>query len=482
VTNYGTIAGGAVTTSGTSGNGVALSGGVLVNFGTIRNGDAGSATAGVGVLATGAAATFQNGGAEGNGTISGGVTLGNFANQVTLHAGSAITGHLNIGTSTSATLALAALGSGSQLYSNAVTGATTFSGLLVKEGTGTWTLDAALAPAAVALNAGTLVLGHANAIGSAGTISFGGGTLRSSASNSTDYSARFSNAASQQYAVDTNGQSVTFAAALSSAGGSFTKLGAGTLTLSGANAYTGTTTVSAGSFQVGSSGVGQTGTGAVTVQTGSTLLGTGVVQGTTFTADNGSTIRPGDSAADSSHGTLTFSPADASGSTVSLQGSISLGISTPTTTDATFGGHAFGSAGYQAWVDAAAGAGGHDRLVFNNPDSGSGYNLDFLTTTGSLQVVGVDFTPAKGQVFNLLDWGSRVTPNFTGFSFNKVGGLTGNGDEGAGLDLPDITASGLRWDVSRLAISGAVAVVPEPASALLFLAGLVGLVTRRCRV
>ena len=222
VTNYGTVAGGAVTTSGTSGNGVALSGGVLVNFGTITRGSAGiGATSGVGVLATGSAATLQNGGAGGNGTISGGVTLGDFANQVTLHAGSAITGNLNTGTSTAATLTLTDPGSGgSQAYSGAVTGTTSFSGGLVKEGSGTWALDTALAPGAVAINAGTLSLGHANAIGSSGTISFGGGTLQSSESNTSDYSDRFSNAADQQYKLDTNGQNVTLASALTSSGGS----------------------------------------------------------------------------------------------------------------------------------------------------------------------------------------------------------------------------------------------------------------------
>jgi fibronectin-binding autotransporter adhesin len=200
VTNYGTVAGGAVTTSGTSGNGVALSGGVLVNFGTITGGSAGiGATSGVGVLATGSAATLQNGGAGGNGTISGGVTMGDFANLVTLHAGSTISGNLNTGTSTAATLTLTDPGSGgSQSYSGAVTGTTSFSGALVKEGSGTWTLDTALAPGSVAINAGTLAVGHASAIGSSGTISFGGGTLQASASNTTDYSDRFSNAADQQ--------------------------------------------------------------------------------------------------------------------------------------------------------------------------------------------------------------------------------------------------------------------------------------------
>ena len=47
------------------------------------------------------------------------------------------------------------------------------------------------------------------ALGSTGTISFGGGALQHSASNTTGYSARFSTAAGQAYGVDTNGQNVT---------------------------------------------------------------------------------------------------------------------------------------------------------------------------------------------------------------------------------------------------------------------------------
>ena len=98
----------------------------------------------------------------------------------------------------------------------------------------------------VTLGAGVLALGSANALGSTGTISFNGGTLQYSASNTTDYSGRFSTAASQQYRVDTNGQSVTLGSDLTSVGGTLTKIGSGTLTLTGTNSYDGGTTVSGG--------------------------------------------------------------------------------------------------------------------------------------------------------------------------------------------------------------------------------------------
>ncbi len=101
------------------------------------------------------------------------------------------------------------------------------------------------------LNGGTLTLGSLGALGTSGTISFGGGALRFTSSNTTDYSSRFSTAASQAYRIDTNGQTVTLASSLASSGGTLNKSGAGILILSGSNTYTGLTNVSSGTLQLG---------------------------------------------------------------------------------------------------------------------------------------------------------------------------------------------------------------------------------------
>ncbi len=61
-------------------------------------------------------------------------------------------------------------------------------------------------------------------------------------------------------------------------GGSFAKAGAGTLTLSGANLYTGGTTVSAGTLMIANASGSATGTGAVNVNAG-TLGGSGIIGG-----------------------------------------------------------------------------------------------------------------------------------------------------------------------------------------------------------
>ena len=103
------------------------------------------------------------------------------------------------------------------------------------------------------ISAGTLSLGSSSAVGSSGTISMNGGTLQFSASNTTDYSTRLKIEDGKTANFDTNGQDVIFANALSvgtlGTGGlikAYNSAGTGSLTLSGANTYTGVTTVNQG--------------------------------------------------------------------------------------------------------------------------------------------------------------------------------------------------------------------------------------------
>src|SRR5262249_35732256 len=123
-------------------------------------------------------------------------------------------------------------------------------------------------------NNGTLVVGSAENVGVSGplgvggTISFDGGTLQWSVANTFDYSARFSMADDQQDKFDSAGQRVTLATELNSIGGTLTKAGPGTLTLSGTSTYDGATTVSAGKLVFQSSKLGS---GDITVADGAAL-------------------------------------------------------------------------------------------------------------------------------------------------------------------------------------------------------------------
>ena len=74
--------------------------------------------------------------------------------------------------------------------------------------------------------------------------------------------------------MDTNGQAVTWASGLTSSGGTLTKVGLGTLTLSGTNTYTGSTAVIAGVLQYNSAGsIAGTGRNITVIGPGAVSLG-----------------------------------------------------------------------------------------------------------------------------------------------------------------------------------------------------------------
>jgi len=135
-------------------------------------------------------------------------------------------------------------------------------GGLVKSGNGIWTLSYTNSYTGDTLvNGGTLVLGVGGAIagstfntqtGSVGSLSFGALTSATFGGLKGSNGLALSNTASAAVAltVGGNNQSTTFAGALSGAG-SLIKTGNGALILTGSNAYSGATTISSGTLQVG---------------------------------------------------------------------------------------------------------------------------------------------------------------------------------------------------------------------------------------
>ena len=158
-------------------------------------------------------------------------------------------------------------------------GAISGAGAVTKVDAGAVTLTASNSYSGVTtLFAGTLVADNSNALGTGNiTFSSGGGntgTIRyTAASAGTDWGARFKNSTGT-IRLDTDGNNVALAGAIDSSNTQgLVKSGSGSLTLSGANAYTGTTSVTAGVLELASTGgAAAGGASALSVGTGATLL------------------------------------------------------------------------------------------------------------------------------------------------------------------------------------------------------------------
>ncbi len=144
-------------------------------------------------------------------------------------------------------------------------------GSLEKTGIGTATLSSVNSySGATTLSSGVLVLGNAAGFGT-GSVVFNGGGMRYGTGVTTDISSRIAALASGTFAsVDTNGNNVTFASALTGAGG-LTKSGLGNLLLTGSNTFSGSIAVNAGTLQIGASGTTGSIASDVTIASGAVL-------------------------------------------------------------------------------------------------------------------------------------------------------------------------------------------------------------------
>lgn len=116
-----------------------------------------------------------------------------------------------------------------------------------------------------------------------------------------------------------NASGMTFNGIISGSGSKLIKEGSGTLTLTGSNTYTGTTTVNGGILLAGNTAGSATGTGSVTVNSAS-IGGTGTFGGS-VSISSGGKIEPGNASTSvSGLGTLTL------GKNLTMNGTIRMGV------------------------------------------------------------------------------------------------------------------------------------------------------------
>ena len=202
-------------------------------------------------LTINAGALDLNGTNQGVGILTGSITAGSNA---IYNSGSSTTSTLTLGNNN----ATGGIFAGTIANTNGVgTGIVA----LTKTGTGTQTLSGTNTyTGATTLSAGTLsVAASANLGAAASNLVFDGGTLQITGTALTSLSGighAVSFNATKTVGLDINTASHTFTAnqVLNQTTGGLTKLGAGTLTLTSANTYTGATTLSAGTLAVSSTG------------------------------------------------------------------------------------------------------------------------------------------------------------------------------------------------------------------------------------
>lgn len=230
----------------------------------------------------------------------------------------------------------------------------------------------------------------------------------------------------------------------------FVKAGAGTQVLSGANTYSAGTTVYAGTLVVNNTTGSGTGTGAVTVASGATLGGSGII-----TPASGSSV--------TINGTLgAGSAGDVSGQllTLTLSGAGTLSLNGAVVADL-YTGAGSGTLNSSTAADLlSVGAASWSNVVFG---------------ASSVLTVSTSLAPsafAAGDSWKLFDW-SGITSGTA-----PVEGINGFSAE----NLPALGA-GLGWDLSQLFTSGQITVttVPEPARAVLLLLGALAFSARRRR-
>ncbi|RTQ35278.1 autotransporter outer membrane beta-barrel domain-containing protein [Variovorax gossypii] len=393
----------------TNGNNVTLASGI--------SGTGGLTKTGAGTLTLTSANTYTGETIVGNGTLqlAGAGTLAG-ATGVSLTGASAVF-DLSIGISQSVAHlsgvagSVVALGANSltltdntsQTFGGSLTGT---GGSLVKQGTGTLTLSGASTySGGTALRQGRLNLGNSQALGT-GTLSMDDDTTLGFSADGLTIANAIRLTGSTDPVIDTGAFNATLSGAISG-GGFITKEGTGTLTLSGANDYTGATNVAQGTLKAGAANT-LSAASAHSVTSGATLDLAGFSQTVASLANSG---------------------------TVSL-----VGATAGTTLTVT--GAYVGNNGVLRLGTVLNGSGPSDRLVLDGATaSASGRTTMQITNLGGLGALtsgnGIEVVTAKN--------GATTTAQTTKDAFSLANGHVDAGAYEYRLYAADASGAGENW-------------------------------------
>jgi autotransporter-associated beta strand protein len=260
------------------------------------------------------------------------------------------------------------------------------------------------------VNGGSLYLGSGgisqpNTKGYASTISLLSGTWGASADWSNALPVQIGGTSFTFQSADASGNAhnISLSGTLSGTG-NLVKNGGGTLTLSGTNTYAGTTTINGGLLLVTNMARSATGAGAVTVASGGTLGGNGIVA-SAVTVNSGGALAPGNPP-----GTLTISNnlTLATGGTTFMQIEHSPLTNNAVKVTGTFteggtlnitniGAAAFANGDSFNLFKAAGYSGAFANVVLPSLPAGLAWNTNNLNTSGTLSVV-VTARPVIGSI------------------------------------------------------------------------------------
>jgi len=297
--------------------------------------------------------------------------------------------------------------------------------------------------------AGTLTMGSLSALGStSGQLTVNAGTLNMAANNltvgnltGTGGTISGTSGARTLTIGQGNGTGGNFQGVIANGSGgttALTKTGNGTITLSGANTYTGATAVNAGTLLANNSSGSATGTGSVIVN-GGTFGGTGAVSGA-VTVNSGAFLAPGASIASLASGTVTLN--NLSTFTYEVDSSVAL-------------------------------ATGADLQIVNGNLSIANGGSDVVTLTLS-DLAGVPTAFADGTTFSLFNYNGTWNSGL----FNVGASEIANGDTfTAGLNTwqlnYDETVAGSNFSGEHVYLNFVnIVAVPEPATLALLGAGV----------